>query len=348
MKILYSIQATGNGHLSRAKEIIPTILNRAQVDIAISGTESEINLPFPIKYRFKGISFVFGKNGGIDYYKTFKQNNPIRILNEIRKCNVSDYDLVINDFEPITAWACYFKRTYCISLSHQAAILHPKAPVPKNGNMLGKFVLKNYAPGKDAYGFHFDTYGKNIFNPIIRQEIRNQKNRFKKENKLKNYYVVYLPAYSDENIIHVLSQIKKEKWKVYSKKSTTSYRHKNIIIKPIKEANFFERSMARCKGIICGAGFETPSEALFLRKKLLVIPMKGQIEQAYNAASLEKLGVPILNSFSEKHLNVIKKWIDSEQNISIDYPNSTQFIIDKVLSDYILTTQLYKKVLNSI
>ena len=209
MKILYAIQATGNGHLSRAKEIIPAIHNRAQVDIAVSGTESEIDLPFPIKYRYKGISFVFGKNGGIDYLKSLKQNNPFRILNEIRKCNVSQYDLVINDFEPITAWACYFKRVYCISLSHQAAVLHPKAPEPKKSNKLGRFVLKKYAPGKDVYGFHFDTYGKNIFNPIIRQEIRNQKNRFKKENKLKNYYVVYLPAYSDDKIIHVISQIKK-------------------------------------------------------------------------------------------------------------------------------------------
>ena len=348
MKILYAIQATGNGHLSRAKEIIPAILKRAQVDIAVSGTESEIDLPFPIKYRYKGISFVFGKNGGIDFYKSLKQNNPIRILNEIIKCDVSQYDLVINDFEPITAWACYFKRTYCISLSHQAAILHPKAPKTKKTNKLGKFVLQKYAPGQDAYGFHFDTYGKNIFNPIIRQEIRNQKNRFKKENKLKNYYVVYLPAYSDDNIIHVLSQIKKVKWKVYSKKSTKSYTHKNIIIKPIKEDNFFEKSMARCKGIICGAGFETPAEALFLRKKLLVIPMKGQVEQAYNAASLKKLGVPILNSFSERHLNVIKKWIKSEQNISIDFPNSTQYVIDKVLGDYIINTKLYEKVLKSI
>ena len=71
---------------------------------------------------------------------------------------------------------------------------------------------------------------------------------------------------------------------MYSKKSTKSYRHKNIIIKPIKGDNFFEKSMARCKGIICGAGFETHAEALFLRKKLLVIPMKGQKKQHKNAA----------------------------------------------------------------
>ncbi len=46
--------------------------------------------------------------------------------------------------------------------------------------------------------------------------------------------------------------------------------------------------------MLCGAGFETPAEALFLGKKLMVIPMKGQYEQHINAASLKELGIPVL------------------------------------------------------
>ncbi len=348
MKILYAIQATGNGHICRAKEIIPTILKRAQVDIAISGTESEIDLPYPIKYKFKGVSFVFGKNGGIDYYKSLKQNNIFRALNEIRKCNLSQYDLIINDFEPITAWASYFKRKYCVSLSHQAAILNPKVPQPAKNNSIAKFILKNYAPSKEAYGFHFKSYGTNIFKPIIRQEVRNQKKRFKKENKIDDYYVVYLPAYSDKKIIRTLTEIKNEKWKVFSKKSKIAYFNNNVEIIPITGSNSFEKTMAESKGIICGAGFETPAEALFLKKKLLVIPMKGQLEQAYNAASLEQLGVTSLNSFSVKHVAKINKWIKSEQSIYIDFPDTTQYIIDKVLNDYIMTTQVFKEILSEV
>ena len=66
MKILYAIQGTGNGHLSRAKEVIPALMNRTRVDIVVSGTQSEVELPFPVKYKFKGISFVFGKNGQLE------------------------------------------------------------------------------------------------------------------------------------------------------------------------------------------------------------------------------------------------------------------------------------------
>jgi hypothetical protein len=42
--------------------------------------------------------------------------------------------------------------------------------------------------------------------------------------------------------------------------------------------------------VICSAGFELPSEAIHLGKKLLVQPVAGQMEQKSNALALEKLG----------------------------------------------------------
>jgi len=47
---------------------------------------------------------------------------------------------------------------------------------------------------------------------------------------------------------------------------------------------------SKATGVFCGAGFETPAEAMFLKKKLMVIPMKGQYEQQCNAAALEEIG----------------------------------------------------------
>ena len=57
--------------------------------------------------------------------------------------------------------------------------------------------------------------------------------------------------------------------------------------------------MASSTGVLCGAGFETPAEALYLGKKLMVIPMKSQLEQFYNAASLKQLGVPVLKKMKK-------------------------------------------------
>ncbi|RPD96648.1 glycosyl transferase [Aureibaculum marinum] len=341
MKILYAIQGTGNGHLTRATEIIPTLLNRAQVDILISGKQSEVPFPYEVKYDFKGIPFVFGKKGGIDYWKTFTSNNLFRIIKEIYKCKVKDYDLVINDFEPISAWACFLKGKKCISLSHQNALLSNKVPKPKTKSRIGNFILRNYAPASEKYGFHFKSYDNSIFPAIIRKEIREQ------TIKEKNYYTVYLPSYSDKRIIKVLSKIKSTKWKVFSKNCKKAYSYENITIKPIDNKKF-QRSMAHCKGIICGAGFETPAEALFLKKKLLVIPMKGQYEQACNAVSLKKLGVTVINKLDKKHLFDIKQWLYSNKIVSISFPDQNQFIIDKILTNYIIITELSQEIIENI
>ena len=149
--------------------------------------------------------------------------------------------------------------------------------------------LKKYAPCTHKYGFHFKTYDNNIFTPVIRKQIREI------VPVTKEHYTVYLPAYSDENIIKVLREAKEINWQIFSKHSKKTYSKKNFIIRPISNESFIE-SFSTCTGMLCGAGFETPAEALFLKKKLMVIPMKNQYEQYCNAAALEDMGVAVLKS----------------------------------------------------
>src|SRR5687768_13379536 len=128
MKILYAIQGTGNGHLSRARDIIPILKKGNEVDLLISGSQADVVLPYTIKYRLQGLGFVFGKKGGIDLLATYKKNRLKKFFEEIESLPVEDYDLVINDFEPVSAWACHIRNVRCISLSHQAAVLNKFAP----------------------------------------------------------------------------------------------------------------------------------------------------------------------------------------------------------------------------
>ena len=122
---------------------------------------------------------------------------------------------------------------------------------------------------------------------------------------------------------------------------------RNVNVLPI-ESDSFESSIAGALGVICGAGFETPAEALFLKKKLLVIPMKGQFEQHYNAASLKDLGVPVLKKLKKKNLPKIKKWVKKGKVIDVVYPDRTQLIVDAVLSKYIIATELTNKLMYEI
>ncbi|MBS1742560.1 MAG: glycosyl transferase [Bacteroidetes bacterium] len=324
MKILYAIQGTGNGHMARAREILPMLQQDHEVDILISGIQADIDLPFPVKYRLNGLSFIFGKKGGIDILETYKKSNLKKLYREIRELPVTDYDMVLNDFEPVSAWACKTKNVVCVAVSHQAAVLHKNAPQPKKPDLLGKAVLKKYAPALAKYGFHFEAYDDHIFTPVIRKEVR----ELTVENR--GHYTVYLPAYDDKRILAVLTQCPGVRWEVFSKHNKEIIKEANVSIRPISN-DLFLASMAAAEGVLCGAGFETPAEALFLGKKLMVIPMKTQFEQQCNAAALKKLGVPVIKSLKEKHLGKIHTWLQSAQHIEVNYPDQTAAIFKQII-----------------
>lgn len=324
MKILYAIQGTGNGHLSRARDIIPLLEKKGHVDVLVSGTEAEVSLDFPIKYRLQGLGFVFGKKGGIDLKKTFLKTNIYRFLKEIYSLPVENYDLVINDFEPVSAWASKLKKKLCIGLSHQSAVLSGNAPQPKSEDALGKFIVKHYAPASIHYGFHFSSFEPTVFTPLIRKQIREA------IVSDQGHYTVYLPAYADELIYNVLSGFKKVDWQVFSKHNKKAFQLGNVCISPLDNEAFIE-SMASCKGMLCGAGFETPAEALFLGKKVMVIPMKNQFEQQCNAAALKSMGVPVIKRLHKKHGETLYQWIEQGEVIKVNYPDITESIINHII-----------------
>jgi uncharacterized protein (TIGR00661 family) len=327
MKILYAIQGTGNGHITRAMEIIPYLQKKGELDILVSGISSDLKLPFDVKYKLKGLSFVFGKQGGIDIWKTYWKMSSVRLLREIKALDVKKYDLIISDFEPISCWAALRAKKVCIGLSNQVATLHPLAPKPAKTDLLGKMVLERYAPATYNYGFHFKSLDKNIYTPIIRKEVREIK------TSDKGHYTVYLPSYNDERIIKNLQKFEDIQWQVFSKHSKKKYTVQNIIVRPIQTKAFL-KSIASASGVLCNAGFGTTSEALFLRKKLLVIPMKKQYEQHCNAAMLKSMGVSVIKKLNKKFHAEIGQWIDSKKTVRVNYPDVTEQMIETIITNH--------------
>ncbi len=327
MKILYAIQGTGNGHIARAEEIVPMLSTYGKLDLLVSGAQADIKLSMPVKYKSKGLSFFFGKKGGIDFLETFKKNSSKRVMREIKEFPVEKYDLVINDFEAITAWACHKRGVPCFALSHQYSLLSPKVPKPKHFDPIGTWFLNNYAPVKDGVGFHFDSYDQNIFTPVIRERIR------KTDAIDKGHYTVYLPAYDDKKLVKLFLKFPGIHWQIFSKHITKPYHIGKISVYPVNN-EAFTISMASSHGVLCGAGFETPAEALYLRKKLMVVPMKNQHEQHFNAASLKYLGVPTIKKVSKKNLSKIEAWLDTNKIVEVDYKETARPAIERVLKLY--------------
>jgi uncharacterized protein (TIGR00661 family) len=327
MKILYAIQGTGNGHLTRAMEIVPLLKTLGETDVLVSGIQADLKLPFKVDFRFKGLSFIFGKAGGINIWQTYLKMNSKQLFSDIRQLKVSKYDLVISDFEPVSAWACNLSGIPCIGLSNQMATLHPMAPQPKSVDFFGKWILQHYAPVSYRYGFHYKALDSNIFTPIIRKEVR------EKVSTQQKHYTVYLPSYDDERIINNLGKFKRINWQVFSKHSKKNYQLKNIQVYPLQSDTFLN-SLATSKGVICNAGFGTTSEALFLGKKLLVVPMKTQYEQKCNAAMLKSMGVGVVKSIKKNNHEKIADWIEGAKPLLMDYPDQTLGILEKICHNH--------------
>lgn len=335
MKILYAIQGTGNGHLSRALEIIPILQQLGEVEILISGNQSQVELPFEVNYRFHGLSFVASKSGGISFFKSLMNIKLFRLINEIRKLKVERYNLVISDYEPISAWACAIRNVKCVQLSHQAAVMHKESPKPDIKHYFGNYVLNHYCPSTVKYGFHFEKYAESIFSPVIRKQVREL------ETSDLGHYVVYLPAYHDEVLYQFLWNFS-ARWVVFSKYTTTKYTKDNVTFLPV-ENEVFLNELASCKGVLTGAGFELPSEAMFLNKKLMVIPMENQFEQQCNAESLKRLGVTVLPKLDLINYRAIYNWLKFARPIKVEYSNDTEEIIQRIVKEHAIVFENSKE-----
>jgi uncharacterized protein (TIGR00661 family) len=327
MKILFAIQGTGNGHLSRAREVIPHLLNYGELDILISGTQADVSLPYDIKYKLPGVSYTFGKKGGIDFLDTMKHLQPVHLLKDIQSFPIHQYDIVINDFEPVTAWACKLKHKPCIALSHQSAFLSTKTPRPIKKDIFAEQIFKNYAPTTAAYGFHFSAFDTFISTPIIRHDIR------KLETSNKGHITVYLPAHGDAILLKQFTQIKDVEWEVFSKHSKVSYTQENVHIKPILNDDFTQ-SLASSNGLVTAGGFESPAEALFLGKKVLTVPMIGQYEQQCNALAMSQMGVTLVKEIDAQFVQTATHWVNNTQPINIHYPDLTATIIEEIMQKH--------------
>lgn len=325
MKIFYAVQATGNGHISRAMELLPYLKKYGDVDVFLSGNNSTLDFDLPIAYRSKGLSFKYSKNGGLNYLKTAKEIFSSNIIKEAKQLPLEKYDLIINDYESITSLACRLKKLESLHFGHQASFVSKKTPRPKKRDFIGELVLKYYASGTKTVGLHFQPYDNFILPPVIKKEIWNA------QPTDKGYITVYLPSYADQELVSIFSKMKDFRFEIFSRSSKTSETMDNITILPVSKEGF-NQSMIHCHGIITSAGFETPAEALYMKKKILMIPIKGQYEQFCNAEALSRMGYKIINKITENFGNEVNQWLNQQKVYTLKTNNlPTETIVEKAM-----------------
>jgi len=318
MKIFYGVQGTGNGHITRAR-VMKKELSAAGMDVTFQFTgrpqEEFFDIEeFETRQFREGFTFCTEK-GDVKYIKTALKSKPVNFIKDVKSLDFSGYDLIITDFEPVTAWAAKMQKKNTLGIGHQYAFKHT---IPRiKSDPLANSVMKYFAPVNTGLGLHWHHFGQPILPPIIETSIVT-------DTIQKNKIVVYLPFEDQNEIIKTLASFKDFQFHLYSPVPVIS-QYEHIICHPLSRSGFLN-DLHSCVGIISNAGFELASESLQLGKKILAKPLHSQMEQLSNAMALQQLeyGHTTLNITSE----VVEKWLNEKRAVKITYPNVAKVIVD--------------------
>ncbi|WP_448564486.1 MJ1255/VC2487 family glycosyltransferase [Thalassotalea ganghwensis] len=323
MKILYGIQATGNGHISRGR-VMAKYLAEHQFDVTylFSGRARDKLFEMEVfgDYLWReGLTFVTNY-GQINYLKTALGNNIFKFINDIYQLDIERYDLVITDFEPITAWAAKRASKPSLAIGHQYAF---GEDTPMTGeSWLAKSIMRYFAPAQQSIGLHWAKFNNNVMPPIVDVELRAADTR--------DIVLVYLPFENQQKVTSILKQFSHHQFVQYSPDLDNDQQGNVALRKTCLKG--FKRDLSSANGVICNSGFELNSECMHLGVPILTKPIKGQMEQESNALALSTLGLgQTMLTLDEK---IIDNWLSEKALLkSTPMPDVAKTIVEWLASE---------------
>jgi uncharacterized protein (TIGR00661 family) len=294
MNILYGVNGEGSGHSTRAKEVITHLQKQGHTVHVVSFDRGLRNLSEDFEvteiYGYR-LSYV---NNRVRYRRTIARNlftAPQAARSRHRLMKLADewqLDLVITDFEPLSCHLGHRKRLPVISIDNQHCLTNARISYPRRYRKeaaAAKLVTRLMTSRADAYlvtSFftaplrHPRTF---LFPPILRNEVLQTRPREGDD------VLVYVTSPAPD-LVRLLSSVR-GRFIAYGfgRESTDG----NIQFKQPSLPGFLE-DLAGCKAVIANAGFSLLSEALYLGKPYLAVPVEHQFEQIFNAYYVGKMG----------------------------------------------------------
>lgn len=315
MRILFTVQGEGRGHMTQALAC-HEILSKWGHEIVgvVAGKNSSRSLPSFFEKGFatpvttlSSPGFVFRDSRSVDVpattWQTLRQwsrhRNSLRALRDIVK--ETRPDVLINFFEPLAGLIQAIRPLPIpvIAAGHQYMIHHPDY-VTLPGNTVQQLGMRWFVKlvGSRSTRLALSLYEAGdlperrlvVCPPILRRRL------FELTPGPGDYYLVYLlnHGYAEEIIAwHQANQHVKLHCfydrpgapEVEEAKPNLTFHRLN--------GDTFLRMMATCKAVVCTAGFESVSEAAWLGKPLFMVPVENHVEQMINALDAVNLGLGI-------------------------------------------------------
>jgi len=292
--ILYGVNGEGSGHSTRAKEVITHLQQRGHTVHVVSFDRGQKNLAESFEvteiYGFR-IAYV---NNQVRYKRTLAKNlitapKAARSIRQLmRLVKQWAIDLVVTDFEPLSCHVGHLKRLPVISIDNQHILTNTDISYPrqyKRDAAAVKLVTHLMTPRADAYlviSFfpaqirRKDTF---LFPPILREEILQAKTH------QGEHILVYVTSPSPD----LVKLLKSVRGSFIAYGFDREGQEENILFKKPSLSSFFQ-DLTGCKAVVANAGFSLLSEALYLGKPYLAVPVKNQFEQILNAYYVGKMG----------------------------------------------------------
>ncbi|MDI9618177.1 MJ1255/VC2487 family glycosyltransferase [Methanothermobacter sp.] len=296
-RVLYSVCGEGMGHAIRSGVILDKLTEDHDVLIFASDRAYRyLSSKFDNVHEIYGFNTVY-ENNSVNDIKTFvkamktfprdlKEN--LKLLYRIAK----DFrpNVVVSDFEFYASVISNILRIPLISIDNMHVITQCRIEYPekfRKDKIKAEAVVRSFIvrPRRYLITSYFFPEVKNpekvsMYPPVLREEIMN----------LDPYYgdhiLVYQTSRSNKKLIEILKTINRD-FIVYGFEREEV--DGNLTFRRFNEDQFF-RDLESAAAVITNGGFTLISEALYLRKPVYSVPVKGQFEQILNAVYLEKLG----------------------------------------------------------
>ena len=297
MKILYGVNGEGMGHATRSQVVIDSLLERHQVRVLASGAAFR-----HLSERLPAVEQVFGptfalEEGQIQRWRTVVQNvrsareelpDAVRLwADEVEEW---EPDVVITDFEPVSAGFARWTRTPLIAVDNINAIdrcRHGRRIIggDREDYLIAKAVVRGMVPGAADYvvtTFFQPPLARKrttLVPPILRPEIAAAR------SEEGEHLLVY--SSGEERLLEAL-RASGVRCLVYGMRGGPEEVRveDNLEFRPPSNEGFVE-ALRTSRGVVAGGGFSLLSEAVYLGKPVLSVPLRGQFEQLMNARYLE-------------------------------------------------------------
>jgi uncharacterized protein (TIGR00661 family) len=305
-RILYGVAGEGMGHAMRSRVIIEHLAERHDVQVVVSGRAHDYLKArerdrLGVK-RIWGLSILYEDNAVLGLRTALYNLTGAAFGGWPR--NVRAYlelverfrpDVVISDFE---SWSHLFAKTRGLpvfSVDNNQIVNRCEHPPEilagaRAAWFAGRSVVRAKLPRCDHYlvsTFFYPPVAKprtTLVPPVLRPEI------LAARAEQGDHLLVYQTSTSNKALPDILRRSGIE-CRLYGVRRDLNreVREGNLLWRPFSEATFVE-DLRTARAVVSGGSFTLMSEAVYLHKPMLSVPVRMQFEQILNARWLERLG----------------------------------------------------------